>query len=360
MERELIFILYNINIMNLNLLDNYEYLFELFVILFLCIIFKKNIIIIILLTSLIIMYLDYYRSYVIYMPTYFLKGDSYKQNNPKKIVIKDKIFIYFYSDLLSHYGDLFFNVFYFNFIKDYCKKNKIYIVYSLNKCHHLLIKSACTNENLILKSISMDGINLINTNNLFKNNYEDKIKGLKYLDILLRDFYNEVSKYYSIDYEIKIFLNNDDTLEIQYKNLIKKYGDKYDNIDILFINSIPNSGQYNYNVQEWNDFISFMKKIGLKVVTTYKVKDITCTLDDKLSLNDIGVISIKSKIIIAINTGPLIPCLNTKTMENIKNLYLFDRNNLSYNKVTYCANNSINIIDKNKLYIEIKNMSLLS
>ena len=157
-----------------------------------------------------------------------------------------------------------------------------------------------------------------------------------------------------------VVLNNDDTLEIQYKNLIKKYGDKYDNIDILFINSIPNSGQYNYNVQEWNDFISFMKKMGLKVVTTYKVKDITCTLDDKLSLNDIGVISIKSKIIIAINTGPLIPCLNTKTMENIKNLYLFDRNNLSYNKVIYCANNSINIIDKNKLYIEIKNMSLLS
>jgi len=28
-------------------------------------------------------------------------------------------------------------------------------------------------------------------------------------------------------------------------------------------------------------------------------------------------------------------------MENIKNLYLFDRNNLSYNKVIYYANNSI-------------------
>jgi hypothetical protein len=312
---------------------------------------KKNFFIIIIIIIIFINQ-EYYRNLGINIIT---KGD-FHYNNPKVIINGNKKYIYFYSHVILHYGDQVFNIIYFNLLNEYCKKNNLYIVYSINKCHIDLIKNMCINQNVILTDLSSNGIDLINRNTMFKNNYDDKIiNGEIYLDILLRDFYNEVSDYYGIKYKINTFLNIDDTFEIKYDNLIKKYSNKYDMIDILFINSIPNSDQYEYNIDEWNNFIRNLNKKRLKVVTTLKVDDITCTLDDKLSLNDIGIISIKSKIIIAINTGPLIPCLNIYTMNHIKNLYCFDRTRFSYPKVINCDNKSIYTIDINKIIFDIQN-----
>ena len=57
-----------------------------------------------------------------------------------------------------------------------------------------------------------------------------------------------------------------------------------------------------------------------KIVTTFKVNDVPCTLDDKLSIFKIGAISTHSKIIIAINTGPFTSILNIYTLNNIKKI----------------------------------------
>jgi hypothetical protein len=61
-----------------------------------------------------------------------------------------------------------------------------------------------------------------------------------------------------------------------------------------------------------------------KIITTTKVENIKCTMDDKLTIKDIAAISTKTKVIIAVNSGVVPGCLNKYTLKNIKHAYIFD------------------------------------
>tara|TARA_R110002051_G_C8638411_1_gene485839 strand:+ start:187 stop:879 length:693 start_codon:yes stop_codon:yes gene_type:complete len=83
---------------------------------------------------------------------------------------------------------------------------------------------------------------------------------------------------------------------------LKKAPIKY---DWLIINSNPLSGQWRgYDEKEMDQFI---KELPGYKITTKPIEGIECT---NTNILEIGKISIQSKRIIAINTGPIVPCLN--------------------------------------------------
>ena len=101
--------------------------------------------------------------------------------------------------------------------------------------------------------------------------------------------------------------------------------EKYKNIDILYINSVPKSGQFNYIKDNWNYLARILQK-KYKIITTTKVDNINCTMDDNLFVKDIAAISTKAKIIIAVNSGVVPGLLNIYTLKNVKKVYIFDDN----------------------------------
>jgi hypothetical protein len=116
------------------------------------------------------------------------------------------------------------------------------------------------------------------------------------------------------------FTYTDEDLLIRYEML----DEKYKNIDVLILNSEPLSGQYNYNKNEWDNYIILLNK-KYKIATTTKVNDnILCTMDDNLTVKNIAAISTNVKVVIAINSGVVPGLLNYYTLTNIKKFYTFD------------------------------------
>ncbi len=100
-------------------------------------------------------------------------------------------------------------------------------------------------------------------------------------------------------------------------------------IDVLIINAIPNSGQYHYNKEEWDEFCKYIAS-KYNTITTERVDGLKCTRDYNLTLKGIGALSTHVNYIIAVNSGPIVPCLNTHTFTHMRHMYVFD-NNTKYN-----------------------------
>jgi hypothetical protein len=133
---------------------------------------------------------------------------------------------------------------------------------------------------------------------------------VKYFNVKLREL--------KIPININTFCYEDEELLYRYDNL----PEKYKNIDILFINSIPCSGQYVYDENNLNMGIKVLDE-KYKIVTTKKVNNILCTRDNELKIKDIAAISTNVKVVIAINTGPIVPLYNKFTLMNVKKFYIF-------------------------------------
>jgi len=157
--------------------------------------------------------------------------------------------------------------------------------------------------------------------NGIKNNYSKMYSGLSQNKYYL-NYFNIKLKNLNIPVTINRFCYEDEDLFNRYENL----HEKYKNIDILIINSEPLSKQFKYNEKNWNIGINFLSK-KYKIVTTKKVSEnILCTRDDNLKIKDIGAISIKVKVVIAINTGPIVALYNKYTLMNVKKFYIFADN----------------------------------
>jgi hypothetical protein len=118
--------------------------------------------------------------------------------------------------------------------------------------------------------------------------------------------------------------------------------DKYKNIDILIINAEPKSGQLEYNKQ---DFDATIKKLAEKyrVVTTAPSgsDNIPCTMNDGLALQDIGAISTHTKYILAVSSGPLVPCLNLHTKQSVKKWIIMDKGYYNFGDIPYTLRNTL-------------------
>jgi hypothetical protein len=108
-----------------------------------------------------------------------------------------------------------------------------------------------------------------------------------------------------------------------YKKLNETHGEKYKNVDILILNSNPKSSQLlAFNTTKMNEMCMLLRN-NYKIVTTEPVDDaITSTIRDGLTMRDIGAISTSVKYIIAVHSGPFVPCYNLYTKNNVKKVIL--------------------------------------
>lgn len=242
---------------------------------------------------------------------------------------------------LYHLGDSVFIFILFYQIKNYIEENNIIInYYCKEELHKQLSEFICSN-NIKLKNYTENNIGLnvwINYNEypitwsnwLNKNNYNNAFNEFYVI------FFNQLLKKININQKINYLSYNDKDLLIRYNN----FNEKFKNIDFLIINSVPMSGQYNYNETEWNNLCIKLDK-KYKIITTKKVNDIQCTLDDNLTIKDIAALSTNIKNIIAVNTGVLPGLFNEYTLNNIDVLYYFD-NNLTFSYPKFKKINNLN------------------
>jgi len=253
------------------------------------------------------------------------------------------------NPLEGHLGDHIFNTYFFYKIKNYIENNNIIIHYYIKKDYHNEIKEFINSKNIIIKDFKNKGLHFHvggfnKINGYYKYFFEYNIlKSEKFpFDKMYIEYFNEISNKLNIPIKFDSFVNQDKTFLLDYETL----DEKYKNIDILIINSLPQSNQYKLNINEWTNFIYKLSSL-FKIVTTLKVQDIPCTLDDKLSLKKIGAISTHSKIIIAINTGPTSSIFNYHTLNYTKKIYIFD-NLVKFVTIPFLEN----IDDLNKINID--------
>lgn len=234
--------------------------------------------------------------------------------------------IYLHSD--KHLGDNVFNMILFYNIKDYIENNNITIYYYLKEEYLNQILEFVCSKNIVISSLKLKpkNINSINVwidNNKLIHETFTLVKKPENYNKYYKYFFNVVLKRLGIDHKIQKLYYHDKSLINIYNEINYKYNNKYKDIDIIILNSQPLSGQYNYSKKEWDNYITELNK-HFKIVSTTKVNDISCTMDDNLTVKSIAAISTKVKVIIAINSGVLPGLLNYNTLTAARHFYIFD------------------------------------
>jgi hypothetical protein len=220
-----------------------------------------------------------------------------------------------------HLGDNVFNFILFYIIKPFIEQNNIKICYYAKKEYLPQLKDFLCSKNFYLYDLENKPPTSIELwiNNYLFNYRHDKQEIPINFNLYYINFFNKVLQNLNFGISISKFYYNDKNLINMYNNL----NDKYKNVDILVINSTPLSGQFDYNKEQWDNYLVYLNS-NFKIVTTTKVNDLTCTMDDNLFIKDIAAISTHVKVVIAINSGVLPSLLNMDTLQNVKHFYIFD------------------------------------
>jgi hypothetical protein len=215
----------------------------------------------------------------------------------------------------------------FDKIKDHIEKNNIFI-------NHY-----CTPDNIeqVSEFITTKNIKLFPLDEIPENekiidlwigsseyDYNHSGPAEPYNDFLLK-FYNNILKKIDIPITIDDFSVDDQELLDREKKINERTKNKYKNLDILFMNGAPRSGQLNYDQNEWDTIIKrFSEKYN--IVTTQKIEGIKCTRDDNLTARDISAISKNAKKIIAIDSGPAAGLFNKHVINHVEKVYYLCEN----------------------------------
>lgn len=214
-----------------------------------------------------------------------------------------------------HYGDNIANLKFFYDISEKLKENNIMIYYYYDNQqikNTVEIERYVDNETLILRRLSekpADSVELWMGMDLDGINHGE-------FDVYFRKFYSRILSTMHLEnsgIDVSLYQKEEYLLDI-YERL----DDKYKNIDVLVINAEPQSGQFSYNKHTMD---AMCRKLAskYKIATTTCVDDsITCTMRDKLTIQDIGAISTHAKYIIAVHSGPIVPCYNEAAKNNVK------------------------------------------
>ena len=236
--------------------------------------------------------------------------------------------LYLYNEF--HYGDCIFVCVYFYNIREYLKQHDIHIVFYINPQYIPQILEfipSCSNirlESLDKKDPSNNNIcTWIGNQNYVVNVYSWERRIKMALDVFLAAFFTQLSiKYLHIPFTMTEFIYEDPDLLDRYHHLDKKY----QALDILIINSDPQSAQYHNDETASNEYFRELHS-RYKIVTTKKIEGIPCTLDGQLTLKSIAAISTHAKIIMAINTGPIVGLFNRYTLDYVRQFYTLDNYN---------------------------------
>lgn len=224
-----------------------------------------------------------------------------------------------------HLGDCIFSIIYFN--KVLRKYTNSEIIFYCNSNYHKQLKEICE-ERILLKPFQNKGESTwIGRDGLYHGNqgpFSGKYGSTKNTNEIYVHFYNYLSSKCGLDivFETKYDILYDSD---QYLNNIDQYDKNY---DIMVINSVPLSGQFQYSELELNNIIIDISE-KYKVITTKKVNNIDCTLDMDYSILDIAKLAYYIDKIITIHTAPHILTLNKWTINKYKRWIVFD-NHHSY------------------------------
>jgi hypothetical protein len=247
---------------------------------------------------------------------------------------------YFYNPF--HYGDNILNLKFFYNISNILKEKNIKIQYYYDQNY---IKNIDELERYIDKSIvSLHPLTETPSNAiiLWMGNDIDSTT------------HNEIAKYYDKFYKkiVKILglesmridtslFQDEPYLNDIYNNLDPKFKD----IDILIINSEPQSSQFDYN-KEKMDALCIELAQNYKVVTTMEVNDtIPSTFKAGLKMQDIGAVSTHANYIIQVFTGPAVTLFNKQTKDHVKKWFILNNKDFKLD-----IDNVIMIHNINELY----------
>jgi hypothetical protein len=216
-----------------------------------------------------------------------------------------------------HLGDCVFMMIYLQHIKDFIINTGRRIKFYINKNYIDQIREFIPNENVTLHPLEEKPAQVHDVWIAHSFHFLDNQKN--FLPFMTKHSNRLADEIFKAP-KMETFVYTDADLDTRYSRLDPA---KYHDVDFLIINSKPQSGQLEYDEAAWNSIVEDLGRL-YKVVTTLKVGNIPCTLDDKLSIKDIAAISTRAKNIIAINTGPLIGCFNSAALKNVQKWYIFD------------------------------------
>jgi hypothetical protein len=222
--------------------------------------------------------------------------------------------ISFYNE--HHYGDNILNLKFLYNISSSLANRKIHYYYQdkYNKQKEL---DRYVNKDIVqllpLASKPADAIHLWmgnNIGNVISTDFE------RYYELLYKNILSSLSINAPIDTSL---YQSEPYLEDIYKGLNPKFHD----LDVLIINSHPQSGQLKTYDKVPIDAMCIRLQGKYKIATTTPVNDaIPCTMRDGLFLQDIGAISTHAKYIIAVFSGPITACFNSSTKKNVKRWFI--------------------------------------
>jgi hypothetical protein len=93
--------------------------------------------------------------------------------------------------------------------------------------------------------------------------------------------------------------------------------------DYFVCNSVPMSGQFDYDESAFAEVVRRLAAKG-SVITTRKVPGVPCTMDKKLNTLQIANVASTSRNVIGINTGPMVAALNRFTLRNAERIVVMD------------------------------------
>ena len=211
----------------------------------------------------------------------------------------------------NNFGDNIINFIFFKQIKEYIESNNIIIYYRCREQFHKNLSDFNYSKNIIILPWENIGY-ILWQRTIFELNTETS----SYEEILCLMF-NIFLKTYNIPIVVNSF-------EYQDPNLFERFQllyDQYKNVDVLVINSTPQSGQFTYSKEEWNQFLIKLSK-KYKIATTEKVADNILSINH-FSVKNIAALATSVKKIITINTGPSMPLFNTDILEKVDQIYMF-------------------------------------
>ena len=222
--------------------------------------------------------------------------------------------ISFYNE--HHYGDNILNLKFLYNISSSLANRKIHYYYQdkYNKQKEL---DRYVNKDIVqllpLASKPADAIHLWmgnNIGNVISTDFE------RYYELLYKNILSSLSINAPIDTSL---YQPEPYLEDIYKGLNAKFHD----LDVLIINSHPQSGQLKTYDKAPIDAMCIRLQGKYKIATTTPVNyAIPCTMRDGLFLQDIGAISTHAKYIIAVFSGPITACFNSSTKKNVKRWFI--------------------------------------
>jgi len=260
-----------------------------------------------------------------------------KKNSYETIHIehfKDSRDYYFHGGLegedKGHYGDHILNLKFFYNISPLLEKERITIHYYYNPKtikNPIELERYVNPKTMILDTLDKMtyGVELWMGRNFLGVDYN-------ILDTYYRVFYKDILEQIKLTQPIDTGLyQREDYLHSIYKRLPSCFS----SLDILILNNIPIASKFDYHSSK-AQFDTVCKQLSkrYKIATLIEVDEtIPSTMNHKLTIQDIGAISTRSKNIIGFFSGPINGCFNKATKDYVKTWILLDPRAVSLEEV---------------------------